>query len=258
MINKRLLKNARLKHSQVNENSLHNWSSNYALSIYPINSVYTFIPKNACSTLRFSIAIANGFIKDLKDIQWIHNNNSTFRSSQREVSLASFTFVVLRCPYTRIASCFLDKIVDEVISFNDEMGKKVSLNFYEFLLHINSQQPSEREQHWRNQSDFLHYEKYDEYFSLELFSEAIASLSAHGLKVHDTRESINHGISNLKAVDGDFSKMKAEQIKKMKEEGSAPNYKSMFSKVEIDLVNEIYKDDMNLYKSHFGESELLF
>ena len=258
MINKRLLKNARLKHSQVNENSLHNWSSNYALSIYPINSVYTFIPKNACSTLRFSIAIANGFIKDLKDIQWIHNNNSTFRSSQREVSIASYTFVVLRCPYTRIASCFLDKVVDEVISFNDEMGKKVSLNFYEFLLHINSQQPSEREQHWRNQSDFLHYEKYDEYFSLELFSEAIASLAAHGLKVHDTRESINHGISNLKAVDGDFSKMKAVEIKKMKEEGSAPNYKSMFSKVEIDLVNEIYKDDMNLYKSHFGESELLF
>ena len=99
------------------------------------------------------------FIKDLKDIQWIHNNNSTFKSTQREVSLASYTFVVLRCPYTRIASCFLDKIVDEVISFNDEMGKKVSLNFYEFLLHINSQQPSEREQHWRNQSDFLHYEK---------------------------------------------------------------------------------------------------
>ena len=242
----------------MNENSLHNWSSNYALSIYPINSVYTFIPKNACSTLRFSIAIENGFIKDLKDIQWIHNNNSTFKSTQREVSLASYTFVVLRCPYTRIASCFLDKIVDEVISFNDEMGKKVSLNFYEFLLHINSQQPSEREQHWRNQSDFLHYEKYDEYFSLELFSEAIASLADHGLKVHDTRESINHGISNLKTIDGDFSKMKAEQIKKMKEEGSAPNYKSMFSKVEIDLVNEIYKDDMNLYKSHLGESELLF
>ena len=83
-------------------------------------------------------------------------------------------------------------------------------------------------------------------------------MAAHGLNVHDTRESIKHGISNLKAVDGDFSKMKAEQIKKMKEEGSAPNYKSMFSKVEIDLVNEIYKDDMNLYKSHFGESELLF
>ena len=83
-------------------------------------------------------------------------------------------------------------------------------------------------------------------------------MAAHGLKVHDTRELIKHGISNLKAVDGDFSKMKAQQIKKMKAEGHAPNYKSMFSKVEIDLVNEIYKDDLNLYKSHFGENELLF
>ena len=258
MINIRLLRNARLAHSKVSDNKLYHFSSNYALSIYPINAVCTFIPKNACSTLRFSIAIANGFIRDIKDIGWIHNNNGTFKSTQREASLARLTFVVLRCPYTRIASCFLDKVVDEVISFNDEMGNKISLNFHEFLLQVQSQKQSEREQHWRNQSDFLHYEKYDEYFSLELFSEAIVSLAAHGLKVHDTRELIKHGISNLKAVDGDFSKMKAEQIKKMKEEGYAPNYKSMFSKVEIDLVNEIYKDDLNLYKSHFGENELLF
>jgi hypothetical protein len=258
MINKRLLKNARLKHSQVNENSLHNWSSNYALSIYPINSVYTFIPKNACSTLRFSIAIANGFIRDIKDVQWIHNNNGTFRASQREASLASYTFVILRCPYTRIASCFLDKIVDEIIFFNDELGNKVNFNFYEFLLEIQAQHPSDREQHWRNQTDFLHYEKYDDYFSLELFSEAIASLDAKGFKVSDTRESIKHGISSLNNLDGDFSKVKAVEIKKMKEEGSAPNYKSMFSKQEIDLVKDIYKDDINLYKSHFGESELLF
>ena len=64
--------------------------------------------------------------------------------------------------------------------------------------------------------------KYDEYFSLELFSEAIASLAAHGLKVYDTRESIKHSISNFKAVDGDFSKMKADQIKKMKERRFCP------------------------------------
>jgi hypothetical protein len=258
MINIRLLRNARLAHSKVSDNKLYHFSSNYALSIYPINAVCTFIPKNACSTLRFSIAIANGFIRDIKDIQWIHNNNGTFKSSQREASLARLTFVVLRCPYTRVASCFLDKIVDEIIFFNDEMGSKLNFNFHEFLLQIKSQQRSDRDQHWRNQSDFLHYEKYDKYFSLELFSEAIVSLAAHGLKVHDTRELIKHGISNLKAVDGDFSKMKAEQIKKMKEEGSAPNYKSMFSKEEINLVKDIYEDDINLYKSHFGENELLF
>ena len=44
----------------------------------------------------------------------------------------------------------------------------------------------------------------------------------------------------------------------MKEEGSVPNYKSMFSKTEIELVEDIYKDDIDLYKSHFGEKNLLF
>ena len=83
-------------------------------------------------------------------------------------------------------------------------------------------------------------------------------MKTHGFKVSDTRESIKHGISSLNTLDGDFSKMKAEQIKKMKEKGSAPNYKSMFSREEIDLVKDIYKDDINLYKSHFGESKLLF
>jgi len=48
------------------------------------------------------------------------------------------------------------------------------------------------------------------------------------------------------------------EIKKMKKEGFGPNYKSMFSEAEIDLVNDIYKDDINLYKSHFGENDLLF
>ena len=258
MINKRILKNARQQHLKVSENKLYNFSSNHLLSIYPIDAICTFIPKNACSTLRFSIAIANGFIRDIKDVQWIHNNNGTFRASQREASVASFTFVVLRCPYTRIASCFLDKIVDEIISFNDEMGNKVNFNFYEFLLQVKSQNQSEREQHWRNQSDFLHYEKYDEYFSLELFSDAIKVLDAHGFKVHDTRDSIKHGLSSLNNVDGDFSKVKAIDIKKMKEEGSVPNYKSMFSKTEIELVEDIYKDDIDLYKSHFGEKNLLF
>ena len=258
MTNTRLLRNARLKHCEVNTNKLYNWSSNYTLSIYPINAVCTFIPKNACSTLRFSIAVRNGFIRDKMDVDWIHNNNGTFKSTQREVSRARYTFVILRCPFTRIASCFLDKIVDEIISFNDEMGNKVNFNFYEFLLQVKSQNQSEREQHWRNQSDFLHYEKYDEYFSLELFSDAIKVLDAHGFKVHDTRDSIKHGLSSLNNVDGDFSKVKAIDIKKMKEEGSVPNYKSMFSKTEIELVEDIYKDDIDLYKSHFGEKNLLF
>ena len=258
MTNSRLLKNARLKNSMVSLNELYTFSLAYTLSIYPLDAVYTFIPKNACSTLRYSIAIANGFLGDISDINWIHDNNKTFMSTQREVSRASYTFVVLRCPYTRVASCFLDKIVDGELKFNDEMGNRLNLSFRDFLTAIKYQHRSERDEHWRNQSDFLHYERYDEYFSLESFSEAINSLGARGFTVYDTRAALKHDLSNMKRVDGDFSKMNEVELKKMKEEGCAPNYKSMFGDVEIDLVNDIYNDDINLYKSHFGDNCLLF
>ena len=260
MTNARLLRNARLEYSTVNQNELYTFSLEHALSIYPLDAVYTFIPKNACSTFRYSIAIANGFLGDISDIEWIHQNNPTFISTQREVSLASYTFVVLRCPYTRVASSFLNRIVDEEFIFYDDaaMTNRVSINFHDFLSIIKSQDRSEMDQHWRNQSDFLHYERYDEYFSLESFSEAINSLGARGFTVHETRAALKHDLKNIKRVDGDFSKMKIEELQKMKEKGCAPSYKSMFGDVEIELANDIYNDDINLYKSHFGDNCLLF
>ena len=258
MSNARLLKNAKTEEVPINENDRHTFSSTYSLSIYPIDAVYTFIPKNACSTLRYSIAVANGFIDDISHIEWIHSNNETFISTQIEIAKAKYTFTILRCPYTRVASSFLDYIVSGEFTFKDLNEQKLSINFHEFLLIIESQNRNERDQHWRNQSDFLHYEKYDDYFSLEQFSEAINSLKNKGLIVQDTRNIIKHDISSLKRVDGDFSTVKDVELKKIKDDGYAPNYKSMFGNSEIELVQDIYNDDLELYKSHFGDKNLLF
>jgi len=41
-------------------NDRHNFAMDYAISIFPINGIYSFIPKNACSSLRWSAAVANG------------------------------------------------------------------------------------------------------------------------------------------------------------------------------------------------------
>jgi hypothetical protein len=258
MFKARLLKNARHENVPIRQNESNTFSSSYTLSIYPLNFVCTFIPKNACSSLRYSIAIANGFIKDISDIKWIHSNNKTFIASHREVSCAEYTFVILRCPFKRIASCFLDLFVGRKIKFNDENGQRLSINFHEFLLIIKSQARKDRNQHWRNQSDFLHYEIYDDYFSVESLSKAENSLKDRGFKVFDTRASLKHDLSNHNKIDGDFSKMKDLDLKKMKDEGVIPNYKSMYSNHEVDLVKEIYYDDIELYKSHFGEKNLLY
>ena len=127
MSSTRLLKNARLINKPTAENDQYTFSSSYCLSIYPINAAYTFIPKNACSSLRFSVAVANGFLADLRDIEWIHWNNQTFIASQREVCLASYTFVILRCPFTRVASSFLDLIVEASFDFNVRKKRSPSI-----------------------------------------------------------------------------------------------------------------------------------
>lgn len=258
MKNARLLKNARLEYSAIKNNNQYVFSLKHALSIYPIDAIYTFIPKNACSSLRYSTAIANGFIGDIGDIDWIHKNNIAFMPTQREIAIANYTFVVLRCPFTRVASCFFNQVVDGEIDFKDTNGSRLSISFNDFLKIIRSQERHQRNQHWRNQSDFLHYERYDEYFSLELFSKAITSLGERGFQLHDTRETLGHSNQFFERTDGSFPKVKEIEIKKMKEDSVLPNYSSMFGDEEIKLVNEIYKDDIELYKRNFGASNLLF
>ena len=53
--------------------------------------------------------------------------------TQREIALASYTFVVLRCPFTRVVSCFFNQVIDGEIDFQDTKGTKLSVSFNDFL-----------------------------------------------------------------------------------------------------------------------------
>ena len=200
MIKNRKLINAKLDYSALSQNEKYSFSLSHAMSIYQLNTIYTYIPKNACSSLRFSVAVLNGFIEDINDFHWIHQNNETFNPTQREITRASYTFVVLRCPFTRVASCFFDQIVGGDFDFTDSSGNKLSISFQDFLKIIKSQNRVDRNEHWRNQSDFLHYEEYDEYFSLELFNDAVYKLEKKGIKVFDTRVEMNHSLQGFKKI----------------------------------------------------------
>ena len=113
MTKSRLLKHARSSHCDLRLNSWHTFAATYALRIYRSNSIYTLIPKNACSTMRLSLAIANCCIQDASDINWIYHNNQTFSADLEALVCADYTFVILRDPFARLASCFLDKIVSK-------------------------------------------------------------------------------------------------------------------------------------------------
>ena len=48
------------------QNIGHQFAARHALNIYKSSSIYSFIPKCACSTMRLSLAKANGLIDDVK------------------------------------------------------------------------------------------------------------------------------------------------------------------------------------------------
>ena len=268
-------------------NIYHKFAANHALSVYNVNAIYTYIPKNACSTLRFSIALKNGFLKNKGDVEWIHENNTTFIASQRELVTCEYSFVILRCPYRRIASAFFDKIsegnllakplfkrnlftkiMDKLCRLNKYSNryrnkfwsKKIKkLTFEDFIKRIVAIQPHKLDNHLRPQIDFLVYDEYDDYFCLERIGLLQNTLKEKiNLEIHDTRKLIKHDASHLEKININANKLTAGEISNLKNRGKIPKYESVYSDATKKLVYEYYKDDIKLYISKFGPETLLF
>ena len=96
--------------SKLEHNKEHNFAVLHTSLHYRSNTLCTWIPKNGCSNLRYAIARENGAISNIKEIQWIHTNNHSFNANTKEALQADYTFVVLRNPFKRLLSFFLDKL----------------------------------------------------------------------------------------------------------------------------------------------------
>ncbi len=209
----RRLRFARHDRQALVHNPAHGFAARHALAIYPAGAIYSFIPKNGCSTLRYSIAVANGCILGPDDIDWIHANNWTFSADLRTLLTARYAFAVLRCPYRRLASVFLDKVVGEEPQVRRLLprqkpslarrtrGKLRKLSgqpplpplrafdpdrytFRSFVASLRLPGGVMTDHHWAPQSAFLVYENYDDLFCLEAFGDAVAGLRRNiGLEV---------------------------------------------------------------------------
>lgn len=160
MMNK--LKFAGQLNCELSENAAHSFASLHTLNIFKSNAVYSYIPKNACSTLRLSLAVANGVVTNIESQNdWIYKNNLTISASLKDLVLADYSCIVLRCPYRRIASTFLDKFVGLTnlsTRFVDSQANPfdiLDLNFVRFPKIVRRQ--TERNHHWKTQSSFWVY-----------------------------------------------------------------------------------------------------
>ncbi|GAB6141863.1 hypothetical protein JCM14076_25920 [Methylosoma difficile] len=252
-----------LKH----KNTAHGFAMNHALRIYSANAVYSFIPKNACTTMRVSLAIANGCIRDEHDFNWVHQNNDTFTADLASALTAAYTFVILRCPFARLASCYLDKIVGhypdawQLYELTNRQKEVSDMSFAFFIRQMQKKTIRDANIHWRPQVDFLVYEKYDDYFCLENFAQVPEMLKAKiNLPIVDARQLTKHGIGGftLLGEPGQFAGHSAFHIMQLKRAGKCPNPASLYTEELVAIVKKHYAEDISLYQSLFGDEHLMF
>ncbi len=243
------------------QNAKHALAAAYALSIYDARAIYTFIPKNGCSTMRLSLAIANGAIGGADEINWIHHNNFTFSATMGELVSARYTFAIVRCPFARLASCYLDKIVGRNFPFwklDHAMRSALDPNAYTFRTFVDLlADPDLREldEHWRPQHDFLVYDTYDDLFDLAQLRGAGETLRQKiGFTLHDARRHTRHGIDGLTRVDGCGPDTPPLDILTMRTRGEVPEPASLYDDELVAKVAEWFADDLRLMRARFPQS----
>lgn len=262
----RLLKYASAENRFLELNQKHQTAALHSLKIFPSNSIYTFIPKNACSTMRLSLAIANCCIPDASYFDWIHSNNNTFRASLQDLVCAQYTFVILRDPFARLASCFLDKIVAK--AFPAQQLKQLAnmqielddITFAEFVNQLADPSTRAGNMHWRPQVDFLVYDRYDSYFSFENLGAMAAVIEDRaGLKIVDARSLTAHGVDryDLMPESTDHSRTPVKEIARLKQDGVCPHPRSLYTKTIIEQISDFYADDIKLYTDEIGPSPFI-
>lgn len=262
----RRLRYAADKPVALERNIAHQRAVSHALVHYGSGAVYSFIPKNACTTLRLSLAVANGCVTDLEDWTWIHLNNGTFQADLRDLATAPFTFTVLRCPHARLASVFLDKILMrgaeywELFHAEGDRLDHDSLTFREFVTLVLGTPGRLRSNiHWRPQGDFLVYDDYDAWFSVEDFATAAAAIETCAFPVIDARGLSRHGTDQVALLDrGCFADTPCLQLAEMRRGGQLPAHAALYDNRLATRVAKAYADDIALYRDRCGADGLSF
>lgn len=216
--------------------------------------------------MRLSLAIDNGFIAGPDDWVWIHANNGTFSASLRDLACAPYTFTILRCPYARLASAWLDKIVGRMLPWWDlyrQSGDQIdyaSLTFRRFVIALRDKTNLNLNIHWRPQTGLLVYENYDDWFALEAFDAVPARLAIRcGLTVVDARNLTRHGTDQLELDESrGFADMPAPNIDAMLRQNKAPSHRSFYDDALASIVRQIYREDIALYVEKTGGAGLMF
>ena len=244
--------------SNLKSNQDHEFAIKHTLCHYKSNTVCTWIPKNGCSNLRYSVSKENGAISSVDEIEWIHRNNDCFNANTKESLKADYTFIILRNPFKRLLSFFLDKLChpQEEQTEGSYQHAQETFNFSEnnsFLDFINYiwENPNSiyNDEHTRPQCDFLLYRQYDDYFALEGIDAAnLRIYEKTGIKIDDIRDNNSIFTSKGREYSQEItSTTQANKIKVSLENNKVPFVENMYSNEMLKKVSTLYLQDILLY-----------
>jgi hypothetical protein len=232
--------------------------------------VCTWIPKNGCSSIRYSIAKDNGAITGIEEIEWIHANNDCFNPSIKEALQAEYAFTILRNPFKRLLSFYLDKLCHPQKEGSTDTSRQNAKNLFKFdsnqsfsdFINIIWEDAEKiyEDEHTRPQCDYLLYRNYDDYFALETIEEANQEIeSKTKIRLEDirTKNSIFTSKGREKC-EGINHQSKADEIYALSILNKVPIVENMYTENMAKKVATFYMQDILLYYSEIdnGASEL--
>lgn len=228
---------------------------NYMINISPrLDFIYFSIPKNACSTIK---VLLRSLFEDINKIRTdVHDRQNSLLLRPCDIGYENFLkmledssvfkFTVVRNPYSRILSAYLDKFiklpkydVEGYQIFLSQLvgGKEIdeytsNISFLSFLKLINEKQPYGMNEHWRPQViqgmiDLIDYDKIYRFESLETsLNDLVEKLKARGYWTEEKTLQISEFTFKPHST-------KAEQL-----------VESYYTKECLSIFNKVYQEDI--------------
>lgn len=229
---------------------------NYLINISPkLDFIYFTIPKNACSTILVLLrSLLEENISEIKSN--VHDRKKSAFLSPSDIGYDKFLdilkdsevfkFTVVRNPYSRILSAYLDKFIQlpkhnmksyelflSQLVTKEQVDKYIqspNLSFLEFLTFVSYQQPYFMNEHWKPQLmlGMMNFIADNQIYRFENLDNSIDNL-----------------IDNLKNRGYDIEKVKKDECTFKPHSTQADQLiKSYYTDKCLDIFNQIYADDI--------------
>ncbi|UOD51427.1 sulfotransferase family 2 domain-containing protein [Orrella daihaiensis] len=233
---------------------------NRCLLYYPsLNILFTYIPKNACSTLKYSLGVAS---KEISREQNPHMTEHKFRYADKRALYPSNSrpIICFRNPFERLVSAFLDKfarsvpeaeaslVLDKIRKIKN-IGDNRSISFIDFVRFLKDQPSRQLDLHWRPQVDFIFFESYYEVFLVDTLTDQW-NLHFPDIPLLDF---IPHSTSKRYDCNEVSYDIPADELFKNYNSLGFPANSSFLNDEIVDIIQFRYFDDIQIYNGQSGK-----